>query len=298
MSNPVSHASAIAYALAGYTLWSCSDTLIKLSGQSQLPLPQILCFMSLMTAVMIALIATAHGKLQNLRTKNIKLEIIRGIVATVMGWGSVTAFTLLPLVNVYVVLFLSPLLIVIFAACFMNERLAWPGILAILLGFVGVIVALNPANIDLHNGAWWGYVGLAAALSGYVTSILLTRVASRTEHPESLSFYPQILRGLFVLPFCLWQFTPMTLKQLAYLILIGVFAALGWLAMAKAIKHAPAGMVASLHYSQLLCGALFGYMIWSDIPSWHLIAGAVIIVGAGLYMAHHVRRIKPLLPVA
>jgi drug/metabolite transporter (DMT)-like permease len=60
--------------------------------------------------------------------------------------------------------------------------------------------------------------------------------------------------------------------------------------MAQAYKLAPAATVAPFHYSQIITGGLIGYFIWHDVPSLHLLIGAIIIIASGLYIATHARR--------
>jgi drug/metabolite transporter (DMT)-like permease len=66
----------------------------------------------------------------------------------------------------------------------------------------------------------------------------------------------------------------------------------GWVVMSKAYKNAPAAAVAPFHYSQMLMGALLGFLIWGDVPNRYLIGGACIIIASGIYLVRHERRVS------
>ena len=296
MNRSLSHLRAIAYGLAGYTLWVLSDGFLKLAGQARIPIWQIMEFTSLASMVTIFLAVAAQGRVSFLRPNRVKGEIFRTLTFVLLAIANVIAFTNLPMTFVYTSVFLAPLLIAVFAARFMGEPLSWRHGFAIAVGFGGVVLALDPTHINLSDGKLIGYIALPFLLIFCVANMLMLRRISRTESSESMAFFPQAGRALFALPFCLWHFEPMTVLQSCEIASIGIIGGLGWLLVAAAFKHAPAATIAPTHYSQIITGAILGYFVWHDKPMWNLIVGASIIIASGLFIAHHVHRRQPLTP--
>ena len=242
---------------------------------------------SLFSVATIFLATAARGNIRRLKSSQPKMEMLRIVVISLGTIANIVAFTNLPLTTVYVGVFMGPMMIAAFAALFMKEPLSWQQGLAILAGFGGVVLALDPAHLNLTGGTLAGYIALPFNLVFYVANMLLVRRISRKESSESLAIWPQAGRTVLALPFCLASFMPLTGWQLLDLAGIGIIGGLGWLLMTAAFKHAPVAIVSPFHYSQIISGALAGYLIWSDTPTWNLILGAAIIIASGLYIAHH-----------
>ncbi len=292
MTQKISHLRAVAYAVLGYTVWVLTDCCSKLAGQAHVPLVQILGFSSLFSAGTIFLVCALRGQRRELAPKHFRIEAMRFAVYLMSSFANVMAFTHLPLTTVYVGIFLSPMLVSLGAALFMGELISWKHGLAIVAGFLGVLLAVNPAGIDLHGGAAAGYIALPFFLLLNVAFVLMTRLSSRGASSVSLAFIPQFARSIVLLPICLWLYEPMQWTGWLTIVALGLTSATGWLLVSAAIKHAPMAMVTPFNYSQIITGALMGYLIWSDIPDWHLMVGAAVIIASGLYIANQAR--KPL----
>ncbi len=87
-----------------------------------------------------------------------------------------------------------------------------------------------------------------------------------------------------------WGFRTVSLDNLMLVLFGGVCAAIGWLFVAVASQQAPASIIAPYRYSQIITGAVAGYLIWHDKPTVHLVIGAIIIILSGLYIAQHTQR--------
>ena len=292
MTKAFSHSRAIGYALLAFTIWALGDSFTKLSGQTRLPAAKIIVVSSLFCALTIFGVSAARGRIAQLKPKRWKLEIVRGLFYVALSFVNVFSFTHFPLTTVYVVLFLCPVFVALFAALFLREPLSWPQSLAILAGFGGVLLALHPSQEDFGNS----FVMTSAVLILFpvlaALNTVFTRFLSRTEHGESMALFPTIARTLIILPFFVHQFQPITNEQMWYLAGMGIVGALGLLLMMDAIKYAPAALLWPFQYSQLVSGALLGFLIWHEVPSWPLVAGSAVIIASGLYIAHHARRIE------
>ena len=197
----------------------------------------------------------------------------------------------LSLATNYVIIFTGPMMIAILAALFLRERIGWAKILMIVVGFGGVIVALDPSRVLAGQGDWIGYGASFAAIIFYTVYMLLLRSYGDAENAEATVLYPRLLNGAFcLLAVFYWGYKDVAFENLALVLFGGVCAAIGWLFVAVASQQAPASIIAPYRYSQIITGAIAGYLIWHDKPTVHLVIGAIIIILSGLYIAQHTHR--------
>lgn len=285
----ISHLRAIMYGVMAYAMWATADGFIKLAGQEHISPFQVMAFYGIACCSVIFVFAACQGRLAALKPKRVRLELARTLTLTAMGLANVVAFTHLQLTQVYAVVFAAPMIMAIYAALFMREHLSWQKGLAIAVGFVGVIIGLDPSGIDTGGDARLGYIALPFCLILYVAGMLMTRVLAKTEHTESMAFFPQAGRFLLTLPICVLDFQPMTPAVWVYVLASGVFGSIGWLLISAAFKRAPTAVVAPTHYSQMIFGAILGYFVWHSAPTLNLALGATIIIASGLYLARQAR---------
>jgi len=288
---------AIGYAIAAFTFWVGTNTCAKLAGGLSVPPYEIAGFIGLVGVVIMPLAAQARGDIGILRPKKLWPQLLRGLLILGSNFFNAIAVRHLPLTVFYVVVFTSPLLVAIMAAFFLHERLDWRKTVAILAGFAGVIIAVDP-TASVATGDWIGYAATMAGALAFSANIVWLRTMTQTESLESLVFIASIVNVVGGFAPALTDFRPLPVNALAAVLGAGLFSVLGNLASFKALRQAPAAIVSQFHYTQIVTGALVGYLIWRDIPTTHLIAGAIIIVGAGLYVANHARKAAraPLVP--
>ena len=286
-----SHLRAIFFAVLGFTFWVGGDTFMKLAGETGTPKYEIMTIGGFGGLVSIFLVTALRGELKKLRPKKKGLLAILGLMF-LMNYGVwLTALARLPLANFYTVLFLAPTVGAIFAALFLRERLGLQKILVIIIGFIGVLIAINPSHLLSDQSDWVGYGVAFLGMFVIVAQMLTLRYAGNHESRESIAFYPRlaaIAGGLIAT--VLFGFEALSLKGFIYSLLTGAIGGMGWMFLAHAYKLAPAATVAPFQYSEIISGAFFGFLVWHDIPSVNLLIGAFIIIVSGLYIVTHVRR--------
>ena len=204
----------------------------------------------------------------------------------------------LTLIVCYIIIFTGPMITALFASIFLRERISWINGLMIIIGFGGIVVALDPSQLMAGHGDWVGYCAAFASVIFYTAYVLLLRFHGENETPEALVLYPRLLVGIVGLAACLiWHYEPITAPQLGYGLIAGFFSSIGWLFVTVASQQAPASTIAPYRYTQIIMGALAGYFIWHDVPGWNLAIGAVIIILSGLYIANHTRKAAAVIPV-
>jgi drug/metabolite transporter (DMT)-like permease len=292
VNQPVHYVRAISYALGGFCLWVFSDTCMKLAGEMDIPKYQIMSVSSVGGIGIIFAFAALRGGIGKLRPKKFGGLLTLGLLhlCTFTLWLS--ALRHLPLANAYTVAFLLPMVVAILAALFLHEHFNWKHGLAIIIGFGGVAIAVNPMQLIEHGSSTWiSYSFVFASMLTMSVQMLVLRIIGPQESRECAAFYPRVIiligsaiAGVF------FGFTAMPFSGILYSMASGGFGSLGWLFMAQAYKLAPAAIVAPFQYSEIIFGVLIGYLIWHDVPSAHVIIGVLIIIASGIYIITHARK--------
>jgi drug/metabolite transporter (DMT)-like permease len=241
--------------------------------------------------VSLFLLTALQGKISALRVTKYRPLLLLGFLFFMNYIVWVTALAHLPLANFYTVIFLAPTVGSIAAALFLKEKLTWPRMLAIAAGFVGVVIAVNPVQMMHDQSDWISYGVAFVGMLVIICQMMVMRFVGDSISREALAFYPRIAAVLGGLGAAvIFGFAPMSLKGFIYCLFTGFIGGMGWMFIAHAYKLAPAATVAPFHYSQVITGGLIGYLVWHDVPSLNLLAGAAIIIVSGLYIANHARR--------
>ena len=239
-------------------------------------------------ALTVAGLAVAEGDWRRL------LPVRRGMVALrslLHGAVSVTwyvAWTQMALADVYAIGFIMPLLMALLAVPMLGERLHWRRMVSITVGFGGVLLMVRP------GGELWtpALLVLLPGIAGTAVSRIMTRQLSTTETAECLTFWLMVAHvpvGLLLLH----HFPPgpaFSWAVFAALVVLGVFNGGGHWLMARAYALAPVSALAPYEYTLLLWGAIFGYLVFGEVPAWTTLAGAVVVAAAGLYNLYQERR--------
>ena len=293
-AETVSDARAIGFALAGFTFWVLADSTIKLVGQSRLPAYQIVAFLGLFLAMFLAMYAGWRRQWQLLRPHRVRRQVARACLDMGNNVCVVIALRHLTLTLFYILIFMAPMVIALLSAVFLREGLSWKKAAAIGAGFAGVVVAVHPWNGG-REGDWIGFVACAVCVACFSTNMVWSRVLTRTESPESLAFFSGLVTAAvgFALMMTVHA-APLTLRLTTGLFAMGLFCALGTLCFYIAVKHTSAANVSQYHYTQLVTGTLISYLVWHTKPGAYVVAGGMLILGSGLYVAMMAGDVAPL----
>jgi S-adenosylmethionine uptake transporter len=261
--------------LAGFGLFSIADATIKHLGSTYHPV-QIVAFAGLFTFPLIALMWLRQPV--SLRPVHPWLMAIR--TAALIGNGLLVtyAFTALPLAQAYAIFFTLPLILSLLAWPILGDRIDALGAVAVILGLIGVIVALNPGRITLEAAHLAAVLGTVFAAIHY----LIVRKTGEVEAMVPMMLYPilgQTLSAFLILP---GRHVPMPLADLATVAAITLSGFAGTLAMIAAYRLAPPIVVAPLQYSQIAWAALLGALFFDEPMSAMTAVGMGIIAVAGL----------------
>ena len=209
-----------------------------------------------------------------------KMHALRGGLIGISALLFLSGLSAMPLANAVALSFTSPLAVAAFSAPMLGERVEAKRWLAIGIGFLGVVLILNP-SLEHYGPASVLPVlaGLAIALSD-----LLTRRMSTQETSVSISLSTAL--GTALVGACTFAFGWRWPDQSA-LVVVGfasIFFLLAYVLIAQAFRVAPASYVAPFRYSALVWSLAIGFALWGQIPDRIVIVGAMLIVIAGLYL--------------
>ncbi|MFC7049328.1 DMT family transporter [Emcibacter nanhaiensis] len=235
--------------------------------------------------VILVPILWGSGSLRDLKSKRLGLQFLNGAFFGFMLLANFYALSTIPLADTVSYSFAAPIFTTICAAIFLGEKIRLPRIMAIIFGFIGMLVLLQPGVQPLS-------LGVIAALSCAVAisiSVTLVRVLARTEKPQVITFYALVLtlpaNLVFALPVWSWP----SRDNLLLVLVMGVLAAIIQLCFSKAIAEAEASAMMPLDYTRLVFSALIGYFFFDEQPQLNTYVGAVIIMASVLYAAHRER---------
>lgn len=284
MKTSVSHLEAIGFALAGFTFWVLTDTTIKLVGPSGLPAYEVVAFLGFFIAAFLFLHALVRGRVRELWPRNVPRQLVRSGLDLGNNLGVVIALRHLSLTLFYILVFLAPMVTTILSATFLRERLTWRKSLAILGGFAGVVIAVDPLGAGRHAD-WAGYGACLLCVACFSVNMVWSRVLTQTETPESLTFFSGLVMAAVGFGLMLGHAAPVGLGVGGLLVAMGLFCALGTTCFFIALRHTSAANVAQYHYTQLVTGALMAYLVWHQKPTLYVVIGGILIAGSGLSIA-------------
>ena len=203
------------------------------------------------------------------------------VVITLFGSGFVTyTFTHLPLAQCYAIFFTMPMMITVLAWPLLGEPIDPLRGFIILLGFGGVLIALQPGTTHFQLAH---LTAICGATTGALNSLILRKIGHR-EKAGVILLYPvlmQIAGAGLIMPF-VWH--PLTPHDWQIGLQMGVLGTLGGLFIIAAYRVAPAIVVAPMQYSQIIWASILGLIFWGERPNLPTTLGIGVIIAAGMLL--------------
>jgi drug/metabolite transporter (DMT)-like permease len=197
----------------------------------------------------------------------------------------------LPFGMVYVLLSLAPIILTTFGALFLNEKVRWRRWTAVILGFAGVVIVINPGELR------FGYFFIFPLLSAILLSFrdMYTKKIKGNFHSLQIAFITCLVVTIFFGLLSIYKFYFFTLKEFAVLFVSSFFLSLGYIYSIATIKVALVSVTSTFRYSVIIWGILYGYFYFNEIPNTNTYIGAIMIVISGLIIISrqkHLGKIK------
>lgn len=266
-------------ALLAFGVYASHDAVVKLLGAGYSPFQLI--FFSVLFAFPLALLMIMRdpqpGTLLPVHPWWIAL---RTAAAVITGTTAFYALTVLPLAQVYAIVFTTPLIITVLAIPVLGERVRIRRWVAVIVGLCGVLVVIRPGTADLTLGH---LAALAASFGGAVASIIVRKVGA-DERPVVLLLYPMVANFALMAVALPFVYQPMPIADLGLVAFMSVLGWAGGVIIIAAYKSGEAVIVAPMQYSQIVWAAGYGWLFFGESLDLWTIVGAAIISASGLYI--------------
>jgi drug/metabolite transporter (DMT)-like permease len=299
-SHPDRPLLAITLRLMAMVMLSTMFMLVKLAGERGVSAPEMVFWRQAMAVPLIAGWLLATGRIGLLKTRRVPSHAFRALAGTLGLVCNVTAAMLLPLSVGTTLGFTAPLFAVLITALILRDRVGPWRWLAVGLGFVGVLVITQPADL-LHGGIGsLPPIGLAAGLgAGVVVAIVSFQIRdlARTEAPIACVFWFAFFGSLLAAVLLPLFGRPHEAQVWLLLVAVGLAGTLAQLLITAALRHGAVATVVVMDYTALIWATVYGYTIFGHLPEASTWLGAPLIIAAGLIITwreHHLsKRISP-----
>jgi len=203
---------------------------------------------------------------------------MRGLLESLAALFFFIGIALLPFANVYILLSMAPILLTAFGALFLNEKVRWRRWSAVLLGFVGVVVVVNPGQLE---SSYYFIFPIVAAIMLSIRD-MYTKNFKKDYHSLQIAFMTCFVVTILFGLLSIYKFYNFNLIDIFILFVAAFFLALGYIFSVATIKIALVSVTSTFRYSVILWGILYGYFLFDEVPSTNSYIGALIIVISGL----------------
>ena len=222
------------------------------------------------------------------KTNNLKFHLIRSMINVPMMILGFAALMYIPLEQIKAIGFLSPILVVILSVLILKEKIYIIRILALIIGFVGVLIILRPGIIEINIGA---YMVLLSGLL-WSTVIIITKFMSKEDSPMTILTYQYTFVTIFTLPLALIYWTNPTLNSLYYAILAAIVGTVLHLCINNSYRLADLSVIQPVWFTQLIFASVFGFSIFGEIPDGWTWAGGILVFTSVLIITYRENYLK------
>ena len=238
-------------------------------------------------AFVLAIAARAPGGIRAAaRTSQPVLQGFRGVLLALEICVMVLAFTLLGLVEAHAIFACYPLLVAALSGPILGEKVGWRRWVAIGVGFVGILIILQP-GITVFSPA--ALVALVSALL-FALYALLTRYAARRDTTATSFFWTGTVGAVAITLVGVWHWEPMQGTDWAWMAVLCVTGALGHWLLIRTYEAAEASAVQPFAYLQLVFASIIGITLFGEVLATNVALGAGLVVAAGIFTLLRERR--------
>jgi len=264
--------------MAGLGLDLCAKEILE-----SYPLEQFVFLRSLIGLSLFLSLASRFGGLATLRTRKWGWHLLRTLLAAGAMFGFFYGLARMPLIDALTLGFTAPLMMTALTVPMLGDHVGWRRWLAVIAGFGGVLMILRPGSGALSFAA----VAVLFAAFCYACLAITARKLASTESTFGLSVYvvagPMVFSGLLSVGDT-WQM-PDTAGWILF-VLAGLCSVVAWIGLVGAYRQASPSILAPFEYTALIGGAIAGYLIWDEVPDRWVVAGALVIIGSGLFVVY------------
>lgn len=278
-----SGAIGIILMMGGQLSFSLNDSFVKLAVIEigiDTSIFSIIFTRGSITTILLGLYLIIFEKKNLFAILKIKKFHIRGLYEVLTAIFFFTALIYLPISEVYTLLMTNPFFVTIFAFLFLKEKVGIRRWGAVIIGFIGVLVVINPQNFSFN------YLFILPIISAIFLTIrdIATKTLATKNNSVEITFITALLITFFAGVGSILFGYEVTFNQTRYILISSVFVLFGYLFSVMTVFYAPLSLTASARYSVIIFGIILGYLILGEIPNVNMIFGAIIIASSGLFI--------------
>src|SRR3954464_262758 len=264
--------------LLGVGSFSFMDAGMKVLSSGYPPL-QVAALRCLASLPLILLWVGLRGGFRQVLRVRFGLHALRAAIGIVMLATFVYGLRRLPLSEAYAIFFVAPLLITVFAALILGERIEWQRWAAVAIGLAGVLIVLRPTGAGVARRA---ALAVVIGAIGYALTAIMVRIIGRTDSTDSMVLWLLILMGAGATLLALPHWLPIQPQHWIAIVAVGIGGCLGQWAITEAFRLGEASFLAPFEYSALVWGLAFDWTLWRTVPEARAMAGAAAILASGM----------------
>lgn len=270
----------IAFMLAATVMYSASTALSKWQVDTY-SFAEVLFIRTLVSLVLVALLILPRFGPIVFRTQRLWDHVGRSATQTVAQSMILIALSLMPIAGAVAINFSAPLFATLFAALWLKEKIGATRGVALIVGFLGVVLVASPGADSFRTGALFAVAN--AVLYGSVTAAV--RGLSSTESAQTLTMYQMLFMTLFFLAALpVFGFAWPSAQDAIAMVASGALNGFGQYWWTRSLALAPPAAVGPFYYFSLVWAMILGFVFWGDIPTPALLAGSAVVVGSGLFL--------------
>ena len=248
---------------------------------------EIAFFRCLLGFLMLLPILLRNG-IKSMHTKNIGGMALRSVFHTGGMLFYFMALTLMPLAELSSLTFLAPLIITLLAVLLLGEKLGIRRIVSLFIGFSGALIILRPGSEVIGTGAIYAL----GSVFSWAGAVIVIKHLSHTNSTVTITIYGLFFLTLFTLIPASFVWRWPTFDQYIWLFALAAVGTVGQLLFTEAMKVADVTLVMPFDFAKLIYASLFGFFIFSEVPSFWTLVGGGIIFGSSTYVAYRERQTK------
>lgn len=273
------------------------DAMAKLLGATLSPFQVGFLRYAIQTGLLLVLFAALRRPLLTAECRAALPRLaLAGLFISIAAGALFWSFRHLPLANAIAIFFVEPLVLTMFSAWFLGERVGWHRRCAVLVGLGGALVVIRP-NVALFG--WATLLPLVAATAFAGLAVTMRSATARLDGLRAQAVsggFAALILGAVVAAGTLagvplLAFAEVSREAMVLLMVLGVFATLVQLMMTLAFKYTETSLLAPLQYLEIVGATTLGYVIFGDFPDALTWVGTAIILAAGFYVIHRERRL-------
>ena len=283
----------IALKLFATLAFSLMYVAIRLAGA--VPVGEVVFFRAFFALIPLFGVAVVTvGARAVFETTRLRVHILRSVTGVTSMFLNFAALKMLPLADLTAFSFVMPIFAVVLAALLLREYVGpWRGT-AVVIGFGGVLLMINPhggpSALFVHGlspGASLALLG--AFLSAFV--VIFIRQMSTTERSETIVFYFMLTTALAGAVTMIWWRAPLSTEMAVWLVVAGLLGGVGQICMTYSYRYAEPSLLAPFDYVAMVWAALFGFAVFGEVPERLVLAGAAVVVSSGLFIVWRERQL-------